>query len=437
MHAEISSPISSLEVPREERETSDDALDRGRLLGLVYEGLVRLDGQGRPAPALAQSWTSDADATTWTFQLRPNVHFSDGTPLTPSMVAGALSSEAGWRVTAAPGAIVIQLSSSDRDLPFELALPSHAIRRAETDGIPVGTGPFSITTWEQGRRIVLQANDAAWSGRPFVDSVEVNLGRPWREESIDLETGKADVVEIPLQDARQAQSRGARVEISAPQELLALVFLPGAGPQQDERIRQALEQAINRQSIWDFLLQKQGESARSLLPQWISGTAFLFANPAEAASSRDSSARGAVQNLLTIGYDPSDVLAREVADRIVVDARAAGMNVQAQAESATGPGHENARIVRWLFPSPSPRLTLRKLDDVITATAGQSIAPIATQTTAEELYRIERGTLESRWVIPLAHLPAATGVSARVRNWPASRMPAWPLADVWIDEGTE
>ena len=52
------------------------------LYGLIYESLVVIDDNGLPQPHLAESWTETGGGKTWTFRLRDNVTFSDGTPLT-------------------------------------------------------------------------------------------------------------------------------------------------------------------------------------------------------------------------------------------------------------------------------------------------------------------------------------------------------------------
>src|SRR5437879_12338275 len=56
-----------------------------RVIEQVYDGLIELDPQLRPQPALAESWTQ-ASPTVWVFKLRKNVRFHDGTPLTAADV---------------------------------------------------------------------------------------------------------------------------------------------------------------------------------------------------------------------------------------------------------------------------------------------------------------------------------------------------------------
>ncbi|HJT90236.1 MAG TPA: hypothetical protein VJ732_20335, partial [Bryobacteraceae bacterium] len=92
---------------------------------------------------------------------------------------------------------------------------------------------FQIARWEAGRAAAYSADDNAPGGRPFLDSVEIQMGRPLRDQAIDLELGKADVVELALNEVRRAVA-GRRIWISAPVRLVALVFTPRVS---DARIR--------------------------------------------------------------------------------------------------------------------------------------------------------------------------------------------------------
>ena len=117
-------------------------------------------------------------------------------------------------------------------------------------------------------------------GRPFVDSIEITMGRAAHDRILDLELNKTDFAEIPAEDARRAAEHGVRVSRSKPDELLALVFTGGDEPARGKpvsaKVREALALSIDRAAIVNFILQKEGEPAGGLLPQWSSGTAFLF-----------------------------------------------------------------------------------------------------------------------------------------------------------------
>ena len=205
----------------------------------------------------------------------------------------------------------------------------------EADGSYRGAGAFHVTASEAGKRAVLTATEDYRLGRPFVDSIEIAMGRTARDRIVDLELNKADFAEIPAEDARRAAERGVRVSRSQPDELLALVFTGGAEPGRGEavnkRVREAIALSIDRAAIVNFILQKEGEPAGGLLPQWSSGTAFLFSTAADAAHAKELWTQIVPSPKIVLGYDSGDSLGQAVAERIAVNAREAGMQLTAQA----------------------------------------------------------------------------------------------------------
>src|SRR5262249_6741109 len=134
-----------------------------------------------------------------------------------------------------------------------LELPPVFTRNA--DGMLLGTGPFRLERWEPGRRAIFAAHEEYWGGRPFLDAIEVEMGRSMRDQFMDLELGKADVVEIGPSEVRRAVERGRKIWSSAPGELMALVF-GGGRSAEDARLREALALSIDRAAIHNVLLQK-------------------------------------------------------------------------------------------------------------------------------------------------------------------------------------
>ena len=111
-------------------------------------------------------------------------------------------------------------------------------------------------------------------GRPFLDGIEIQLGRPLRDQSVDLELGKTDIVELGPNELRRP-APGRRVWSSSPVRLMALLFGPRI---EDARIREALSLAVDRTAIHSVLLQRQGELSGALLPQWLSGLCVSVRN---------------------------------------------------------------------------------------------------------------------------------------------------------------
>jgi Bacterial extracellular solute-binding proteins, family 5 Middle len=302
-----------------------------------------------------------------------------------------------------------------------------------------GSGPFRISAWDPGKHVTLAANDDYPAGRPFVDSIEFQMGRSANDRLLDLEVSAADFAEIPAEQARQAVAGGVRVSASHPDRLLALVFIAGRPAVQDARLRQALSESIDRSAIVDFILQKEGEPAGGLLPQWSSGTAFLFATAADTVGAKALVSQIGSSPALVLGYDFGDSFEQSVAERIAIDAHAAGLTVTAQpirpggaiGASGTAP---DARLIRLSMPTPSPRDSLAKVLATLEPIAGLDAISLPEAASPEQIYAAERSVLDGYRVVPLVWYPQVYGLSARVRDWQAPAPgAAWPFADVWLD----
>ncbi|MGB0034734.1 MAG: ABC transporter substrate-binding protein [Candidatus Acidiferrales bacterium] len=302
-----------------------------------------------------------------------------------------------------------------------------------------GSGPFRISAWEPGKRVTLAANNDFPGGRPFVDSIEIQMGRAARDRLLDLELNKTDFAEIPPEHARLAAEHGVRVSTSQSDELLALVFVPGRPAADDARVREAIARSIDRAAIVNFILQKEGEPAGGLLPQWSSGTAFLFLTVADASRAKELWSQIAPSSKFVLGYDFADPLEQTVAARIIVNAREAGISLTLEPIRASGPARAvpDALLVRLRMPSSAPRAALGKFIEILAPQAAIDATPLPDPASPEEIYNRERAVVSSFRVVPLVWLPQVYGLSARVRNWKAPAAGGeWPLADVWLEGGT-
>lgn len=311
------------------------------------------------------------------------------------------------------------------------------------------SGPFRVTAWEPGKRATLEANNNFREGRPFVDSIEVTMGVSAHDRLLDLQLNKADLAEIPPQDARSASERGVRVSISKPDELLALVFnTSDSATSRKASVREAVAQSIDRAAIVNFILQKTGEPAGGLLPQWSSGTAFLFTTTSDPVRAKELSSQISPAPKLVLGYHSADPLEQSVAERIVVNAKEAGISITAQAVQNSAAknapvrsqaSHMDATLLRWRMPSPHSEDALRGILLLLYAgpLAGVNSTPFPDSASPQDIYNQQRAILDKFAVVPLVWLPQVYGLSARVRDWtvpgPGEQ---WPLADVWLDTGT-
>jgi len=435
LRVEMRARVNSMD-PRGWNPDAPDAGATERLLGLVFERLVRMNDAGQPQAELATSWQHDANFIHWQFQIRDGVKFHDGNPLNADAVVAALQADdaARWPVSGAgAAAVAFEFKASRPNLLAELGTGRAFIFRATQDTV-VGTGAFRIVDWQAQKRLELKANENDWAGRPFVDRIEIGLGISSQQQEVDLESGRVDVIELlPSLTRRASQVSGARVSASAPSELWALVITPRGAAAYDARFTQALSLAIDRAAIVNVLLQRQGEPAGSLLPQWLSGYAFLFSAEANVADAKKIRAEYSASPLQALVYDGADPSAALVAQRIAVNVRDAGIKLSVTAESASGGANNfDVRLVRWRIAAPDVREALTALIGRLNgAQAGVAFMPLETP---EQRYAAERAMLDRGRIIPVAFVPEIYAVGPAVKDWMPPRWGGWRLEDVWLEQ---
>jgi peptide/nickel transport system substrate-binding protein len=432
LRVEMRARVNSMD-PRGWNPEAPDAEAAERLLELVFERLIRMNDSGQPQAALATSWQHDANFTHWQFQLRAGVKFHDGTPLSADAVVAALQAQdaARWSASVSGAAVVVAFKSPRPNLLVELAAGRSFIFHATQDTV-FGTGPFRITDWQPQKHLALIASEDDWAGRPFVDRIEVTLGVSPQQQVTDLELGKVDVIELlPSLTRRASQVLGARVSASSPAELWALLITPRGSTLYDSRFTQALSLAIDRAAIVNVLLQRQGEPAGSLLPQWLSGYAFLFSTEANVADAKKIRAQYSNSPLQALVYDGADPSAALIAQRVAVNARDAGINLSVLTETAAGgPNGGDVRLVRWRIVAPDAREALTAVTAQLNGVQAEAASmPLETP---EQRYAVERTTIARGLIVPVAFVPEIYGVGATVRDWMPPRWGGWRLEDVWL-----
>jgi Bacterial extracellular solute-binding proteins, family 5 Middle len=303
-----------------------------------------------------------------------------------------------------------------------------------------GSGAFHIAEWESGKRLLLAANENVRGGRPFVDAIAIEMGRGAKDRLLDLETGKADFAEIPPEEARHASERGVRVSASQPEDLVAVVFVAGRAIAEDAHAREALARSIDRAAIVNFILQKDGEPAGGLLPQWSNGTAFLFPTGVDAAGAKELWTQIAGSPKIVLGYDSGDSLGQTIAERIAVNARDAGIGLSAEAIKNSAPPSDgcDARVVRLRMASARPRDALASFVGALAPMAALDASALAAAAAPEQIYERERSIVSGYRVVPIVWLPRVYGLSSRVRNWKAPAAgEGWPFANVWLEQESQ
>lgn len=326
------------------------------LLPLVFDTLISFDQRGRLQPALATSWEAEAGNQRWQIALRQRVTFQDGMAVTSDAVAASLrSANPSWKVVSGNNAVTIERDSPAPDLPAELTLPRNSVVKRDGGRI-IGTGPFTVSQWDPGRKLVLTAREDYWGGRPFLDSIEIELGRSLREQLIAFDLGKAQVIEVAPELAHSAAAQGRRIESSFPVELVALVFNQDPQSSDDARQRDALSLSIDRKLLNTVLVQEGGEPAGGLLPNWMTGYGAIFPTELDLTRAQQERAEITRTSLWNLGFDGNDPLERVIAERVLLNAREAGLRLQL----ANG-GSTDLRLVRVSLTALEPHIALREL----------------------------------------------------------------------------
>ena len=400
---------------------------------LVLDTLTTVSDTGLAQPSLALRWTSQNADHRWEFTLRPGVRFQDGAPLTGESVAAALSDACTrgvaataplacpWRMVRAVGDSVVFVSDTAvPDLPALLAQEAFAIARQDASGAVIGTGPFRVTGFAGGA-LVLAANDDCWAGRPFADTIEIHSHRTVRDQWLDLSVGRADIVEVPPEMIRQAQQQHLNVLVSRPVDLLALTIAPN-GAFSGREMRQAVALAVDRAALSNVIFQKQGEVTASLLPQALSGYAFLFSTDRNLDRAR-ALRGGASPSGVVLSAEDTSATMHLAAERLALNLHEAGFTLQVAASDPSAA----LTLRRAHLEAASPAAAL----DEMMAHFGQN--GTVTATGPESLWQTERSVLDNETIVPLLWLPRAWAAGDRVRDLRLSPDGAPLLADASLE----
>jgi len=444
--------------PREWRVGSLESATDEKLAALIFERLIELDNYGHFQPVLATEWSHDATNRRWQFVLRPGVKFSDGAPLTAGDVVAALQPllPEGLQISASANGVIMQSASPAPDLLEQLASGRYFVYRITTSGALVGTGPFVLqdsshaAQGDLGPHLNFRENEETWSGRPYLDAVDVTLGVPPLRAMFDLQLGKTDLIELAPDLVPRAKQASLRVWSSDPVVLYGLRFDETQAVAVHARLREALSLALDRGTMANVLLQKQAQPAAALLPQWLSGYAFLFnveANLERAKELRRSlAARAGAADPLRLRVEPAGDLPKLLGERVAINARQASIAIQvvnrttqhsgaalpASTASSSGASSDSAagiHLFAWRYSSLSPRAELDAMFAAYNLAESQAAEAGADR---EQLYARESRVLENWQVLPLVEQAESVGIGVAVHNWLPARWGEWHLADVWL-----
>ena len=257
--------------------------DQGGLimLGQTGEYLCLSDQVLNLQPVLATSWTSNSDATSWTFKLRQNVKFHDGTPLTandvvytyqlhanPTSGSAALSAFAGVLEPSgvvkvddftvafhlkAPYGNFAYLTSSDN---YNMIILPKGYDPANWQGSFVGTGPFVLKSYTPKVSASFARNESYWGTKALPSTTQFTFYDTQTPSVLALTSSSINVVgQFSVSGGEQLLNGGYNViklKSSAHRELS---MRSDQGPFTDPRVRQAIALSLNRPAIVSALFK--------------------------------------------------------------------------------------------------------------------------------------------------------------------------------------
>ena len=277
---------------------------QGHVWGHVTDKLVYVDGEGNVSPWVAESWEQNDDATEYTLKLKDGVTFSDGTPVDAEAVVANLDiwakgdpdrginriglfPAANYDGATAVDATTVEVKFSKPTLGFIPTLGYHgsiltspavialpAEEQADLSNF-VGSGPFTVESWQEGQDVVLtKREDYTWgpealehTGPAFLDSITYQIVAEPSLRTSSVQAGQADVAyNTSPQELDALADEG--FEVAVPRYL---GFVNGyaldtrVAPFNETEVRQAFTHGIDRDEILSTVYTEDWEAAESFI----------------------------------------------------------------------------------------------------------------------------------------------------------------------------
>ena len=265
-----------------------------RALEHIYDPLLALDQEMNVIPNLAESWEWSDDGATLTMDLRENVVFHNGTPMTSEDVKFSFERILNEETGAASRSFFTSIESIEAPDPqtvvFHLSAPNAAILAAMTNPNSailskellesgwdpsteaVGTGAFKLAQWEADNILVLEKNEDFWMpGLPYLDGIEFRTIPDEASILAGLRAGTIDwaLINDPRIGLVVDSGSSELVKSTAPALAYHVLQLNASRPMfQDLKVRQALSCAIDRQQVLDTASLGEGEVTGPATPPY-------------------------------------------------------------------------------------------------------------------------------------------------------------------------
>lgn len=242
---------------------------------LVYNGLVKVDGQGKVQPEIATDWTISSDRKTYDFTIRSGAKFSDGSPLTaddvefsfqrllkdglPYAKARFLNLASVAKVDATH--VRFQLNNPDAGFLLNLGSPfligSGIVSKAwaashDLKTQVLGAGPFEVVSYAPNSELVLKRNPNYWnpSAAPKYTDLQVKYMPDQAAQVAAVQSGQVDLIFPSAENALQLKnSKTVQVSSVPGTNTIRLNINSGRAPFDNPDVRAAISLALDRDAI--------------------------------------------------------------------------------------------------------------------------------------------------------------------------------------------
>lgn len=236
--------------------------------GNVYETLLDMDDDGELTPLLAEGLPEQVDETTWEIEVRTGITFHNGDELDATDVAASFeriidpdfaseqSAQDGIMSAEAVSATTVRFQTEGPDPVFPRRLywikivPSEYANESDFASQPIGTGPYEFITWDRGQAIELSANEEYWGDAGDVEGVTFEFVPEAGSRVAGLRNGEFDITTNLLPEDTERVPNFAHIPGL---EQTLMVLDNDAGLTQDERVREALNYAVDKEALADSL----------------------------------------------------------------------------------------------------------------------------------------------------------------------------------------
>jgi peptide/nickel transport system substrate-binding protein len=268
------------------------------ILSHMVETLVELTPKGEIVPKLAEKWEVSADATEFTLRLKRGIKFHDGQPFNAEAVKINFDRRLDPKAATKFGFLVAQIASvtvvDEYKVKFKTKVPfapmlsylthtangiqSPAALKKSWDNpvtMPIGSGPFIFKEWVPGTKVVMVQNNNYWGKKPALSEVTFRVIPDDASRLVALETGEVHAaVRIPPFDIPRLQTNPKITILRTPSMRTMFVgFNCLKEPFTDKRVRQALNYAVNKETILKDLLAGVGRVSDAPISPGIFGYA--------------------------------------------------------------------------------------------------------------------------------------------------------------------